>query len=197
MTKLGLLRATLIGGVLYLVPIVLLLAILGKAMQIAHQISPPLLRGIEAAHLGHFLSPRIVAVLVLVLFCLAAGLFARTALAKRIGARLDSTLANLPGYSFYRSMGDSLAGAEPAGVRAVVMVSIEDAWQIALVMDELEDGLLAVFVPDVPQGRSGSLYFMHPDRVRPLPISMKAAMLALRRMGIGSRELLKGMPRQS
>lgn len=72
------------------------------------------------------------------------------------------------------------------------MVSIEDAWQLAMVVDELEDGLLAVFIPDVPEARSGSLLFVSPDRVRPLSITPKAALQTLRRMGVGSRELLKG-----
>jgi uncharacterized membrane protein len=78
-------------------------------------------------------------------------------------------------------------------MRKPVMVRIEDAWQIAMVVDELEDGLLAIYVPSVPEARSGSLYFMEPDRVRPLPVSIKTAIFTLRRMGVGSRELLKGV----
>jgi uncharacterized membrane protein len=192
-TRPNFLRTTLIGGVLYLIPVVVLLAILGKAMQIAERISTPLLRGIEAASLGHILRPQVVAFLMLLLFCFVMGLFARTAFARRIGAFLDTRLlANLPGYAFFKSVADSLAGVEPAGAHSLVMASVEDAWQIAMVVDTLKDGLLAVYIPDVPQGRSGSLLFMTPDRVRPLSISMKSAMVILRRMGAGSKELLQG-----
>lgn len=42
--KPGIVRSTLIGGLLFLLPLVLLVAILAKAIQIAHQVSPPLLR---------------------------------------------------------------------------------------------------------------------------------------------------------
>lgn len=190
--KPGIIRSTLIGGLLFLLPLVLLVAILGKAMQIAHQVSPPVLRGIRAAHLGDILSPQVVAIILLLAFCIIAGLFARTDLARRIGASLDNVLANIPGYSFYKEFGGSLAGVESATARAIVMVSMEDAWQLAMVVDELEDGLLAVYIPGVPEARSGSLYFVSPDRVRPLSITPKAAMQTLRRMGVGSRELLKG-----
>ena len=196
--KPGILRATLVGGVLYMIPIVLLVAILGKALQLVRRVQPPIEQGLEAVHLGGILTPQLVAVLLLLLFCLAAGLFARTAIAKRFGDFLDTkVLANIPGYSFYKSVGESLAGAEPAGgARSIVMVSIEDAWQLAMVVDKLEDGLLAVYVPGVPDARSGSLYFMSPDRVRPLSISTMDAFATLRRMGVGSRELLKsaGLP---
>ena len=164
----------------------------GKALQFARRVSPPLLAGVEAAHLGGILTPQVVAILLLLLFCLAAGVFALTALARSIGAFLETRpFDNLPGYSFYKSFGESLVGVEAAGARELVMVSTEDAWQIAMVVDELEDGLLAVYIPGVPEARSGSLLFVTPDRVRPLSISMKSAMLTLRRMGVGSRELLK------
>jgi uncharacterized membrane protein len=192
-TRVGFVRTTLVGGVLYLVPVIVLLAILGKAMELAHGISAPTARMIESAGLGRILTPQVAAVLLLVLFCFGAGLFARSAVAKRFGTFLDTkVLVYVPGYSLFKSMGESLVGVEPAGVRNLVMVSIEDAWQLAVVVDELEDGHMAVYVPDVPEGRSGALYFMTPDRVRPLTIPLQSAMLVLRRMGTGSRELLKG-----
>lgn len=189
-SKTGYLRSTLIGGVLYLVPIVVLIVILGKALEVAHRIAQPIVRLVDAAGLGHILSPQVVAILLLILFCLAVGRLAQSRFGKRIGSRLDDTLGNLPGYSLYRGIGESIAGAEPSGLQPV-MVSIEDAWQLGMVVDKLEDGLLAVYIPSVPEGRSGSLYFMDPDRVRPLSISVNTGMKVLRRMGVGSGELLK------
>ncbi len=189
-SKTGYLRSTLIGGVLYLVPIVVLIVILGKALEVAHRIAQPIVRLVDAAGLGHILSPQVVAILLLILFCLAVGRLAQSRFGKRIGSRLDDTLGNLPGYSLYRGIGESIAGAEPSGLQPV-MVSIEDAWQLGMVVDKLEDGLLAVYIPSVPEGRSGSLYFMDPDRVRPLSISVNTGMKVLRRMGVGSGELMK------
>ena len=112
------------------------------------------------------------AILLLLLFCMAAGLLAQTAFGRRIGSGLDDKLGN------------------PTGLRRPVMVHIEDAWQLG--MDELENGLYAVYFPSVPEARSGSLFFMEPERVRPLTISVTTAIQTLRRMGVGSRELLKG-----
>ena len=190
----GFIRTTLVGGILYLVPIVLLVFVIGKAAQLMSGISPPFVRAIDRVGLGDILTPQVVAILLVVLFCFGAGLFARTVVAKRIVTFLETNLlANLPGYSFYKSVGASLAGDETQ-VGTLAFARIEDAWQIALVVDTLENGLLSVFVPDVPQGRSGSLYFMAPDRIRPLDIPIKDAMSTLRRMGMGSREILKGVP---
>lgn len=190
---LGFVRTTLVGGLLYLVPIVVLLAILGKAVQIAHQFSPPVLKAVEAAHLGGILTPQVIAVLLLVLFCFAAGLFSRTVVAKRFSRGLESkVLANLPGYQFIKSVSESLAGVDTSGVHDPVMARIEDAWQIAFIVDRLDDGHLAVYVPGVPECRSGSLYFMTAERVKPLTIPLKSALQTLRHMGVGSNELLHG-----
>ena len=190
---LGFVRTTLIGGLLYLVPIIVLLVILGKAAQIVRQVSPPVIRMVESAHLGHILTPQVVAILILVLFCFAAGLFARTAVAKRIGRSLDSkVMANLPGYALIKSVGENLAGVDTSNVREPVMARIEDAWQIAFIVDRLDDGHLAVYVPGVPVARFGSLYFMTPEKVKPLSIPLKSALQTLQSMGVGSRELLRG-----
>jgi len=60
-----------------------------------------------------------------------------------------------------------------------------------LAMDELEDGRVAVFIPDAPEPRNGTVCFVSPERIRPLAISAAAAMKLLRRTGQGSGELLK------
>ena len=191
--SLGFVRTTLVGGLLYLVPIVVLLAILGKAVALAHGISPPILKLLDAIGLGRILSPQVVAILLLVLFCFAAGLFARTVVAKRIGRALETkVLANLPGYELIKSIGENIAGVDTSGARDPVVVRIEDAWQIAFVVDRLNDGHLAVYVPGVPNSRSGSLYFIAPDRVKPLTIPLRSVLLTLRRMGMNSNELLRG-----
>ncbi|MBB6095151.1 putative membrane protein [Povalibacter uvarum] len=189
---LGFVRTTLIGGVLYLVPIVLLMLILGKAFGVAHRIVPAFSGVIDKLQLGHLLTPQVFAVLLVVVFCFAAGLFSRTVLAREIGAFLDAkVLINVPGYGFFRSMGGGSGGIESFAQQPVI-VSIEDeAWQIAFVVEKLGDSRIAVFVPGVPEVRSGSLYFLAPDRVRPLNISSAAAFQVLRRMGVGSDELLR------
>jgi len=186
------LKATLIGGVLYLVPIVVLLVILGKAIQIANRIAPPLINLVERVGLGHILTPQVVSILILFLFCLAAGLFARTRVAKRIGAYLeDKILMNLPGYSMLKSIGESAVGVNASGIRDAVMVRIEDAWQVAFIVDQLADGLLAVYVPGVPDCRSGSLYFMTRERVKALDIPVECALKIVRRMGVGSSQFFR------
>ena len=131
----------------------------------------------------------------LVIFCFAAGLFARTALAQRGVHWLESAvLSNVPGYQFLKSVGESLLGVEQEPAPQVVLARIEEAWQIAFVVERLEDGHLAVFVPGAPNPQSGSVYFMTEDRIRPAGIPPAAALKCLTRLGAGSSALLREAP---
>jgi uncharacterized membrane protein len=69
---------------------------------------------------------------------------------------------------------------------------IEECWQPAVVMEELENGWLAVFVPRVPHVFSGALFYMPPDRVKRIETTSVAILKAMARFGVGSRALLKG-----
>lgn len=171
---------------MFLVPIVALLAILGKAHEISLRIVTPL----AAAGAG---SPRLLAIVLIVTFCFAAGLFARAAVARRIGDWLEGTiLSKIPGYAFMKGMMESLVGADRAQARDVVLVRIEDAWQIAYLMDRIEPGHVAVFIPGAPDPRSGSVYFLTEDRIKPIDVPLAAAMERLRYGGRGSGAVLRG-----
>jgi uncharacterized membrane protein len=189
---LGFIRTTLVGGLLFLVPIIVLGFVIGKAMGIAHHFVPLFEKPIESMQLGHILTPGVFAALLVVLFCFAAGLFARTAPAKGVAGFLDSRiLINIPGYALFRSMSGGSAGIESFAQQPVLVAIEEEAWQIAFVVEKLSAARIAVYVPGVPEARSGSLYFLAPDRVKPMDISPAAAFQVLRRMGVGSGELLK------
>ena len=184
-------RTSLVGGILFLLPVVVLAIIGGKALAIAGKIIGPL-----AAHLPFesFIgldTPLLMAIVLLVLFCFLAGVFARTALAQRGVLWLETTvLSNLPGYEFIRSVSGNLLGDENQAVYPVVLVRIEDAWQIGFLIERLEGGHVTVFVSGAPSPQSGSVYFMTEDRIQLLDIPPQPALKCLKRYGLGANALL-------
>ncbi len=70
------LKATLIGGVAFLVPIVVLLMVLGKAFELMSRLAAPVQRFVPLESIGGIAVADLVAVLAMVLVCLLAGLFA-------------------------------------------------------------------------------------------------------------------------
>jgi uncharacterized membrane protein len=185
-------KTTLIGGILYLVPIIVLLAVIGKAHQIASKLVEPLAANFPEGLFG-FGAVRLLAIVAIVLFCLLAGLFAKTNAAKRFGDWLESTvLSNVPGYTIVKSLTESVAGIEQSGGHQAVLARIEDAWQIALLIERIEGGHVAVFVPGAPVASSGSIYFMTEDRIKRLDLPLTQALKSIKRLGVGSNALLAG-----
>ena len=187
------LRATVVGGALFLVPLVVLLAILGKAHEFFQKMAIAITAALPPNVVASIPAPRIVAIVAIVLFCFLAGLYARTDLAKRSIAWLESVLlSNIPGYSFMKGLGEDIVGVEGATRREVVLARIEDAWQIAFLIERLPDGQVAVFVPGAPSPLSGSIYLMTADRIKPLDVSAAAAMKCIKGLGLGSGKLTQG-----
>ena len=187
------LRTTVIGGLLFLVPIVVLAVVLKNAFILAHKVVEPLAANLHIDLGLH--TPRLLAIALIVLFCFFSGLFARTAVARKMVASLETNiLSNLPGYQFFKSLGETALGVEPDEHWPVVLAHLDDAWQLAFLIERLENGLLAVFVPDAPNPHSGSVHFMPPDCVKSSGISTHEMMRCLKRIGAGSNPLLGGLP---
>jgi uncharacterized membrane protein len=189
------LRTTLVGGILFLVPIIVLFLFLDRGMVLALKVVEPLSEHLPVHSVIGLRTPVLLAAGVLVLFCFLAGFFARTGLAKKLVAWLESSvLSSVPGYQILKSVGESALGVEHEGVYPVVLVRMDDNWQLAFRVDVLEGGLVAVFVPNAPDPRTGSVYFVTPDRVTPTGISPGRAVKLIKRLGAGSKALIRGVP---
>jgi uncharacterized membrane protein len=184
-------RTTLIGGILFLLPIVVVAIVLGKAKELASPIVAPLANRIAMKSMAGISTGTLLAIGLLVLLCLLVGLFAKTRLAPRIVEWLESGfLYNIPGYDFFKGISENLMRYETGYVYPVVLARIEEAWQIGFLMERLESGHYAVFVPGAPNVWSGSVYLMTEERFQRLDVSRLEAVKCLRRHGIGASELL-------
>jgi uncharacterized membrane protein len=186
------LKTTIIGGLLFLLPIVVVSIILGYAMQLAGKVAQPISKFLPDAVVG-IGGITVLAALVLVLFSFLAGLVASTAAGARIMRRFEgSILGNLPQYQLMKSMAEGLAKVESTKGVKPALVCVEGGWQIGYILEELENGWVAVFIPQAPTPMSGNVMYLHADRVRPLAITMVHAMAVVKRMGVGSGDALRG-----
>jgi uncharacterized membrane protein len=185
---------TLLGGLLFLVPIVVLVFVLGKALDIAHKLLDPLVARMPVESIVGLRMPMLMAISLILLFCFIAGLLARRARAQKIIRRLEAAiLSNIPGYDILKSTSESILRAENQEGNPVVLVRFDDGCQIGLKIEELDNGLIAVFIPDAPRPQSGSVFFMTTDRVIPAGIPITSALKCLKNLGGGSNALLSGI----
>ena len=185
------LRATIVGGVLFLAPFVVLLIILGKALEVIRAVIAPLAERIPIESAIGLETPSILAVVILILVCFLAGLFAKTAPAKKLVGWLESALlSNLPGYSFMKSLGEEATGATPARGHEAVLVRFDDAWQIGFIIERISKQRVVVFIPDAPSPWAGGVFILNEDRVEPLKTPSTSVVKCLQRLGEGTGALV-------
>ena len=189
----GFLKATIVGGLLFLLPVVLIVIVLGYAMRLAGKVAKPISEFLPVDAVVGVGGVTILAVLVLLVVSLVAGLFARTIAGKRMMRWSEnSLLGGLPQYRLVKSMAEGLAQVESTEGVNPALVSIEGGWQIGYLLEPLENGWVTVFLPQAPTPMSGNVMYLPADRVRPLGITMVQAMAVVKRMGVGSAKALRG-----
>ena len=188
-----LIKTTLTGCVLFLLPLIVLILILGKAYHITMTVTAPLAGLIPVESLRGIVAARLLAAGAIVLFCFLAGLAWRLGPARGCIEWLECTLlSNIRGHEFVKGICESMVGFEKNRSYPVVLARIEEAWQIAFLMKSLAGGRHAVFVPGAPNAWSGSVYFMTEERFRRIDMPRTEASRCLRQLGIGAAKLLDG-----
>jgi uncharacterized membrane protein len=179
------LRRALLDGAMVVIPlgaiILLMLAILRKVQDASEPISGPL---------GH---PALVAAVLLALLCLVIGLLVRTAVGHTTRRVLERRVfEQIPGYRLAKAFTGDGPLAEHGG-RALrpALAAIEEGECPALVMDELADGRLVVFVPGSPAPMSGAIYVFGPEKVTYLDVPLLPFLKVISSWGLGLREIIE------
>lgn len=186
-------KTTLIGGIFLIVPIVIVLLILGKVIEILRVLVKPIVKELPLDTIGGVTTARVIAFLVLILICLIAGLLARTATMNQLKNWLESTiLSNIPGYSMIKGMTETAIGIENNNDNEIMLVNIEETWQFGVLMDKIDDELYTVFLPGAPSPMSGDVVFVKKERLKKLDISSVDAFKIQKKLGVDSAAILKG-----
>jgi uncharacterized membrane protein len=186
-------RTTLLGGLLFLFPIVFIFFIIGKALDITNKLFTPLEKLLPIDSIGGIAVIKLLALGILVLICFAAGLAARTALAGRLVSSLETNvLKKIPAYTLLKSKAESVLSPEDIGSMSPVLGRFDDSWQLAFEIERVSGGNVVVFLPGAPDPWSGSLCILTEDRITSLDLTVKALVDLLKRLGKGSTGALSG-----
>ena len=124
-------RITVLGGVLFLTPIVVLAFILGKAFDFSRRALKPVTAIIPDRFVSGVTTEAIMAIVLIAILCFLAGLFARTRPAQRIVAELESSvLSKVPAYEYLKQAGASVMGLGEMADHPVVLTQLGGAWRI-------------------------------------------------------------------
>lgn len=185
-------RTTLSGGILFLLPLVLLMGILNKAHEIFLKISKPLIGKLPNL-IGNFDLHNLIAILILVSVCFISGLLFKLKLTKRWVRRLEeNVLSYLPGYALLKSIVAGAVGEEIEHGLSTVMVynQDEEAWGIGFLVEE-GDGLCTVFFPEAPRHDSGEVKIVPAANVKKVKVSSYKTAKSLKSYGKGAIQWLR------
>jgi uncharacterized membrane protein len=185
------LKSTIIGGVVFVIPFIIIVSLLLKAMKITMVIAAPLDSLIPVDTIGGIALANLLALALVIIICFLAGLAAKSLYAKRIYKSIDSKLRLfIPGYAFLKGMTGSIEEDSGDKYLIPVIAKLDDSAQIGFEVDRLESGLVVVYMPGAPNPWSGNIVLMTEDRIEKLNLKFSAVTQVMKRIGIGSAQAI-------
>lgn len=185
------LKTTIVGGFLFLIPLVVVAVLLHKAVVFATHTLDPIAQLFPAEHVIGLRVADLIAAAAILLLCFVAGLVARVGFGRGFNRFLErAILGRIPGYTLLKSMAGGIAGMETDSAVSVALARIEEAWVLSFVVERHASGLYTVFVPSAPTPAVGAIYYLTEDRLLPLDVPAAAAVACVTRLGVGSHKLL-------
>ena len=181
---------TVIGGVVFLIPVVVLVVVITKAIGFMMLVAQPMADWLPVDTVGGVALANIIAILILVLICFLAGLLARHALASTVVGQLESrVLVKLPGYLMIKSLVSGFDESQVAGLKPVAL-QLGTAERVGFEIEKLPDGRSTVFIPSQPNPFSGITQVLPPEQVSYLDVSVKQIIEVTENFGHGVHDVL-------
>jgi uncharacterized membrane protein len=190
--RLGFLRTTAIGGVLFLLPVAVIVVLLGYVFQAVVSVHKVLKEWIPFDSATGIALLFGLAIVLLFAACFVAGLIAHRAIGVHFSRTVESQLMKVyPKYGIYK---DILAGKfgsdKNAPSLSPVLIKKEDCLFPAFQADRLANGLVVVYFPGSPDTWNGSLALVASERVQPLDVPFLEMIEICERLGRNSRSHL-------
>lgn len=183
------LRDTIIAGILFLLPILILFVLVTKVFQFFHTFTTKVASLFGLKSIAGVSASTIVGTISLILLCILCGYLVRVAFFKNISKWLDDKLRSLiPGYEIYHQMAESklVNKEEVLPYEMAAWVRSGEAVHPAFIMETMPDGKLVIFLPTAGDVQTGSVQLMDSNAVERCPdLDMKRFKLAISNLGLG------------
>ena len=186
-------KTTAIGGLVVIIPMTILTVALGDTLKKLIKITQPLTENMPFSPLANsILAVLIVALVVIAIFFLA-GLLLNTFWGKVAKNWIETKIfERIPMYSTVKGLTQSFAGIESSDFPAAeVDLYGSNSRVIGIVVEQLPDDRLMVYIPISPLVTVGQLYIVPKDCVRELDASLLNTIECITQMGIEAGKLYK------
>lgn len=187
----GFLRTTLLGGILFLLPLIVVGILLGQVGQVVFVVAQALSENSEILPVETPAGYTILfaAALGLVIAgCFVAGLIARHSLGKWLSEQTERNLTLLyPRYAIYKDQIIGNIGGDVAeGRLKPVKVAFADCIRLGLEVERSAEGLVTVYLPSSPDPWSGTVAIVAAERVERIEVPYVEMMTSFEKLGADS-----------
>jgi uncharacterized membrane protein len=188
-------KTTVIGGIFFLIPVVVLVLVVGKAIGLMMTVAEPVSAVLPVQTIGDIALINILAIVAVVLLCFVAGLIAQTRLARKLAESVEAAILDrIPGYTMFRGMTSGLKQDTAAQLQPV-MVSHMGVQRIGLEVEKVRDDRSAVYFPNAPNVWTGVVEIVPADNIEPMESSMMDIIEYIEKMGRGSHHIMAAKDR--
>ena len=188
----GAIRTTALGGLLFLIPIVVIGVAVGYVYHMVassyHHVRPWLPFDSATGIVLVFC----LAIVVVLLACFVFGLIARRAIGRHFSRTLEQQLIKVyPKYAIYKDLlAGHLGGDQNVPSLRPVQVRRGGLIHLAFEADRLANGLVVVYFPGAPDTWNGSIALAPAEQVRPIDVPFAQLLGICERLGRQSSSLL-------
>jgi len=190
--SLGFLKTTALGGVIFLLPLIVIGALLGQVVQVVLAVANALSKALPIDSPSAWTLLVLLAIVVVMVACFVAGLVARWTLGQRMTAWIERNLTLFfPRYVIVKArMAGSIGGSHAKSELKPVLVRFDEISRMAFEVERAQAGLVTIYLPGSPDPWAGTVAFIEENRVQPLPIEFSDALASFERLGSGSAKLI-------
>lgn len=184
------LKTTVLGGVLFLVPLVFVVFIVDKGVDLLRKVSVPIHAMLPN---GGFFGVNLILLLFLIIFCFVAGLIARhSKIAGRVRRLDDFLIRNLPGYFQIKGIVTGHLSEDESEALLIPVIVRDPAGSVRLGFEVERDdhGRAVVFFPASPNPQTGFSTALPVSRVEKVDVPFREAMEIFQFSGRGLAELI-------
>lgn len=184
-------RTTIVGGAVFVIPLLLGYFILHKSAEIFGPIINPILDNLHIETLIGAAAGTLVTLLSLLLASFLCGLLAHTMIGQSMIRWLQASVVSLlPRFHLMQGLAGGMNNDQTSDI-SVVLVPTDAGWTLALQLEQQHGDWCTVYIPGAPQWASGTVAFAHIDDVHPVDMPLGRSLLMIRRCGMGSAEICR------
>ena len=178
-------KTTIAGGMLILLPLVLIIILLKEALIYLSVISDPIsiylpeiLFGLDGSN--------IVALILLILLSFLAGLLIRSDRSKKLTKKIEDNILNLiPGYVLVKSILADTLKEKIEDKMSPILIKDDSSYNLAFLVEE-GPNLSTVFIPDAPRHDAGEVRIIETHLIKRVNVGTNVFVRSIKNYGKGA-----------